>query len=258
MKFRWDDLLLYFFKLVITHKPKMHNTCLIRFLWCLNREEHPDLVESMAKKGSNVPEKPKTPQQLWYNHEKKAFLKLHPDVSLAAQQNRMQLLAAFRDFNFFCVSPRRPPKTLKIVLANSGRSFLTKRGSNGSPSRWNSRSSMRWDKNQCVVALDDKRWQKKIIFNWGFFAIFQETMREYIQQHPELNMTQEDIVKSTLTKAERHLKDKSDGRPDKPPPWVTATNTLLREGVTALARYLVLTCGVWMLSETVTRCSVRS
>lgn len=46
-------------------------------------------------------------------------------------------------------------------------------------------------------------------------------MREYIQQHPELNMTQDDIVKSTLTKAERHLKDKSDGRPDKPPPWVT-------------------------------------
>uniref|UniRef100_A0A7N8WNP9 Upstream binding transcription factor n=1 Tax=Mastacembelus armatus TaxID=205130 RepID=A0A7N8WNP9_9TELE len=88
------------------------------------REQHPDLVESMTKKGSNVPEKPKTPQQLWYNHEKKAFLKGHPD----------------------------------------------------------------------------------------------ETMREYIQQHPELNMTQEDIVKSTLTKAERHLKDKSDGRPDKPPP----------------------------------------
>uniref|UniRef100_A0A3P8RNS4 Upstream binding transcription factor n=1 Tax=Amphiprion percula TaxID=161767 RepID=A0A3P8RNS4_AMPPE len=88
------------------------------------REEHPDLVESMTKKGSNVPEKPKTPQQLWYNHEKKAFLKTRPD----------------------------------------------------------------------------------------------ETMREYIQQHPELNMTQGDIVKSTLTKAERHLKDKSDGRPDKPPP----------------------------------------
>uniref|UniRef100_A0A3P8X5T5 Upstream binding transcription factor n=1 Tax=Cynoglossus semilaevis TaxID=244447 RepID=A0A3P8X5T5_CYNSE len=88
------------------------------------RELHPDLMESMTKKGSNVPEKPKTPQQLWYNHEKKAFLKTRPDG----------------------------------------------------------------------------------------------TMREYIQQHPELNMTQENIVKSTLTKAERHLKDKSDGRPDKPPP----------------------------------------
>uniref|UniRef100_A0A672YMF6 Upstream binding transcription factor n=1 Tax=Sphaeramia orbicularis TaxID=375764 RepID=A0A672YMF6_9TELE len=80
------------------------------------REEHPDLVESMTKKGSNVPEKPKTPQQLWYNHEKKAFLKSHPDVSL-----------------------------------------------------------------------------------YGADSLG-------------------DIVKSTLTKAERHLKDKSDGRPDKPPP----------------------------------------
>uniref|UniRef100_A0A3B3VSF6 Upstream binding transcription factor n=1 Tax=Poecilia latipinna TaxID=48699 RepID=A0A3B3VSF6_9TELE len=88
------------------------------------REEHPDLMESMTKKGSNVPEKPKTPQQLWYNHEKKAFLKTHPD----------------------------------------------------------------------------------------------EAMREYTKQHPELNMSQGNIMKSTLTKAERHLKDKSDGRPDKPPP----------------------------------------
>lgn len=51
-------------------------------------------------------------------------------------------------------------------------------------------------------------------------------MRGYIQQHPELNMTQGDISKSTLTKAERHLKDKSEGRPDKPPPWVTAANSL--------------------------------
>uniref|UniRef100_A0A8C5CYK2 Upstream binding transcription factor n=1 Tax=Gadus morhua TaxID=8049 RepID=A0A8C5CYK2_GADMO len=88
------------------------------------REEHPELVECMTKKGSNVPEKARTPQQLWYTHEKKAFLKTNAD----------------------------------------------------------------------------------------------ETMREYIQQHPELNMNQGDYSKSTLTKAERHLKDKSDGRPDKPPP----------------------------------------
>lgn len=50
------------------------------FMMLVCREEHPDLVESMAKKGSNIPEKPKTPQQLWYNHEKKAFLKTRPDV----------------------------------------------------------------------------------------------------------------------------------------------------------------------------------
>lgn len=46
----------------------------------------------------------------------------------------------------------------------------------------------------------------------------QEVMKGFIETHPELNMSNEDIVKSTLTKAERHLKDKSDGRPDKPPP----------------------------------------
>uniref|UniRef100_A0A4W6CMB9 Upstream binding transcription factor n=1 Tax=Lates calcarifer TaxID=8187 RepID=A0A4W6CMB9_LATCA len=125
------------------------------------REEHPDLVESMTKKGSNVPEKPKTPQQLWYNHEKKAFLKTHPDA------------------------------TTKDIKDSLGK-------------QW--------------TQLSDKKRLKWISKSLEQQKQYEETMREYIQQHPELNITQEDIVKSTLTKAERHLKDKSDGRPDKPPP----------------------------------------
>uniref|UniRef100_H2V0H8 Upstream binding transcription factor n=1 Tax=Takifugu rubripes TaxID=31033 RepID=H2V0H8_TAKRU len=125
------------------------------------REEHPDLVESMAKKGSNVPEKPKTPQQLWYNHEKKAFLKTRPDA------------------------------TTKDIKDNLGK-------------QW--------------TQLSDKKRLKWITKSLEQRKLYEEVMREYIQQHPELNMTQNDIVKSTLTKAERHLKDKSDGRPDKPPP----------------------------------------
>lgn len=44
------------------------------------REKHPDLLENTGKKPSNVPEKPMTPQQLWYTHEKKACLKIHPEV----------------------------------------------------------------------------------------------------------------------------------------------------------------------------------
>lgn len=48
----------------------------------------------MAKKGSNVPEKPKTPQQLWYNHEKKAFLKTHPDVSFRFTRKTIKKAAA--------------------------------------------------------------------------------------------------------------------------------------------------------------------
>ncbi|KAF3699866.1 Nucleolar transcription factor 1 Upstream-binding factor 1 [Channa argus] len=125
------------------------------------REEHPDLVESMTKKGSNVPEKPKTPQQLWYNHEKKAFLKTRPDA------------------------------TTKDIKEGLGK-------------QW--------------TQLPDKKRLKWITKSLEQKKQYEETMREYIQQHPELNMTQDDIVKSTLTKAERHLKDKSDGRPDKPPP----------------------------------------
>ncbi|XP_041867393.1 nucleolar transcription factor 1 isoform X2 [Melanotaenia boesemani] len=125
------------------------------------REEHPDLMESMTKKASNVPEKPKTPQQLWYNHEKKAFLKTHPDA------------------------------TTKDIKDSLGK-------------QW--------------TQLSDKKRLKWISKSLEQQKLYEGTMREYIQQHPELNMTQESIVKSTLTKAERHLKDKSDGRPDKPPP----------------------------------------
>ncbi|XP_067397159.1 nucleolar transcription factor 1 isoform X2 [Emydura macquarii macquarii] len=86
------------------------------------REDHPDLIQNAKK--SDVPEKPKTPQQLWYNHEKKIYLKVRPD----------------------------------------------------------------------------------------------EIMRDYIQKHPEMNLSEEGMTRSTLTKAERQLKDKFDGRPTKPPP----------------------------------------
>ncbi|CDQ98301.1 unnamed protein product [Oncorhynchus mykiss] len=44
------------------------------------KEDHPELIEERKK--SDLPEKPKTPQQLWYNHEKKTYMKLHPDVSV--------------------------------------------------------------------------------------------------------------------------------------------------------------------------------
>ncbi|KAM4536132.1 nucleolar transcription factor 1 isoform 2-T3 [Fundulus diaphanus] len=125
------------------------------------REEHPDLMESMTKKGSNVPEKAKTPQQLWYNHEKKAFLKTHPDA------------------------------TTKDIKDSLGK-------------QW--------------TQLSDKKRLKWISKSLEQQKLYEEAMREYIQQHPELNMTQGNFAKSTLTKAERHLKDKSDGRPDKPPP----------------------------------------
>ncbi|XP_030649624.1 nucleolar transcription factor 1 [Chanos chanos] len=124
------------------------------------KEDHPDLVENMSKKGSNIPEKPKTPQQLWYNHEKKAFLKTHPDA------------------------------TTKDIKDSLGK-------------QW--------------TQLSDKKRMKWIQKSLEQHKQYEEIMREFIQQHPELKLTETDIVKSTLTKAERQLKDKFDGRPDKPP-----------------------------------------
>ncbi|KAF5903787.1 nucleolar transcription factor 1, partial [Clarias magur] len=124
------------------------------------KEDHPDLLENTSKKASNVPEKPMTPQQLWYNHEKKAYLKIHPEA------------------------------TTKDIKDSLGK-------------KW--------------TQLPDKKRLKWITKSLEQHKQYEEIMREFIQQHPQLNMTADDIVKTTLTKAERQLKDKFDGRPGKPP-----------------------------------------
>uniref|UniRef100_A0A8C4TFQ6 Upstream binding transcription factor n=1 Tax=Erpetoichthys calabaricus TaxID=27687 RepID=A0A8C4TFQ6_ERPCA len=122
--------------------------------------EHPDLMENLKR--SDVPDKPKTPQQLWYNHEKKAYLKNYPDA------------------------------TTKEIKEN-----LTK--------QW--------------TQLSDKKrlkWINKSLEQQKQYEV--GLMRVYVHQHPELNISQEVISKSTLTKAERQLKDKFAGRPTRPPP----------------------------------------
>lgn len=55
-------------------------TAALTSLLLFPREDYPELIEERKK--SDLPEKPKTPQQLWYNHEKKTYMKLHPDVSV--------------------------------------------------------------------------------------------------------------------------------------------------------------------------------
>uniref|UniRef100_V9KCU0 Nucleolar transcription factor 1-like protein n=1 Tax=Callorhinchus milii TaxID=7868 RepID=V9KCU0_CALMI len=122
------------------------------------RIKHPELLE--VQKKSDIPEKPKTPQQLWYNHEKKAFLKLHPEqVSL---------------------------KELKDALRKQ------------------------WSQ------LSDKKRLKWISKALELQKDYEATLKVYIEAHPD--STLDEPVKSVLTKAERQLKDKFDGRPTKPPP----------------------------------------
>ncbi|XP_029428448.1 nucleolar transcription factor 1 isoform X2 [Rhinatrema bivittatum] len=123
------------------------------------REEHPDLIPSEKK--SDIPEKPKTPQQLWYNHERKVYLKVRPDA------------------------------TTKEVKDSLGKQW----------SQLSDKKRLKW----IHKALEQRKQ-------------YEGVMREYMQKHPELNISEEGITKSTLTKAERQLKDKFDGRPTKPPP----------------------------------------
>ncbi|XP_047445814.1 upstream binding transcription factor, like isoform X2 [Mugil cephalus] len=121
------------------------------------KAEHPELMEERKK--SDQPEKPKTPQQLWYNHEKKTYLKLHPEVS---------------------------QKELKEALRRQ------------------------WSQ------LSDKRRLKWISKALELQKDYEDSMKAYHEAHPDVNS--EDHVRSVLTKAERQLKDKFDGRPTKPPP----------------------------------------
>ncbi|XP_028283016.1 upstream binding transcription factor, like [Parambassis ranga] len=121
------------------------------------KEDHPELIEERKK--SDLPEKPKTPQQLWYNHEKKTYMKLHPEVS---------------------------QKELKEALRRQ------------------------WSQ------LSDKRRLKWISKALELQKAYEDSMRAYHEAHPDVNS--EEHIRSVLTKAERQLKDKFDGRPTKPPP----------------------------------------
>uniref|UniRef100_A0A673YIS0 Upstream binding transcription factor, like n=1 Tax=Salmo trutta TaxID=8032 RepID=A0A673YIS0_SALTR len=118
------------------------------------KEDYPELIEERKK--SDLPEKPKTPQQLWYNHEKKTYMKLHPDVS---------------------------QKELKEALRRQW-------------SQLSDKKRLKWISKALELQKD-----------YGCMRVYQEA-------HPDA----EEHVKSVLTKAERQLKDKFDGRPTKPPP----------------------------------------
>uniref|UniRef100_A0A452SHB2 Nucleolar transcription factor 1 n=1 Tax=Ursus americanus TaxID=9643 RepID=A0A452SHB2_URSAM len=125
------------------------------------REDHPDLIQNAKK--SDIPEKPKTPQQLWYTHEKKVYLKVRPDA------------------------------TTKEVKDSLGKQW----------SQLSDKKRLKW----IHKALEQRKEYE-----------VRRLCVDYIQKHPELNISEEGITKSTLTKAERQLKDKFDGRPTKPPP----------------------------------------
>nr|XP_025041729.1 nucleolar transcription factor 1 [Pelodiscus sinensis] len=130
------------------------------------REDHPDLIQNAKK--SDVPEKPKTPQQLWYNQEKKIYLKVRPDA------------------------------TTKEVKDALGKQW----------SQLSDKKRLKW----IHKALEQRKE-------------YEEIMRDYIQKHPEMNLSEEGITRSTLTKAERQLRLRGGEGVVTPPPWLLHRNS---------------------------------
>lgn len=110
------------FKLVSTFilpKYQTHLLAIQRQASVLFREDHPDLIEERKK--SDLPEKPKTPQQLWYNHEKKTYMKIHPDVKEFLRKNKTRFHVVFVHVSTKCVlcfngNPQVSQKELKEAL----------------------------------------------------------------------------------------------------------------------------------------------
>ncbi|XP_078465022.1 nucleolar transcription factor 1-like isoform X1 [Lampetra fluviatilis] len=118
------------------------------------REQHPDLVEVAVRK-SDVPEKPKTPQQLWYHHEKKAYIKLHPEMNLKevnetlrrqwsvlpdkkrlkwiAKALELQRQHALELKEYICTHPEYVPNDAKSVLSKA--EWLLKDKHDGRPTK---------------------------------------------------------------------------------------------------------------------------
>lgn len=72
----------------------------------------------------------------------------------------------------------------------------------------------------CCTTIKNKVLGSRAAFNYYYFlkSAFQDSLRAYHEAHPDANSEEHVTQKSVLTKAERQLKDKFDGRPTKPPP----------------------------------------
>uniref|UniRef100_A0A2R9CCA0 Upstream binding transcription factor n=1 Tax=Pan paniscus TaxID=9597 RepID=A0A2R9CCA0_PANPA len=104
------------------------------------REDHPDLIQNAKK--SDIPEKPKTPQQLWYTHEKKVYLKVRPDVSVrprvggggctaVARGEPRQVGRARNSYSLYCAelmaNMKDVPSTERMVLCSQQWKLLSQK-----------------------------------------------------------------------------------------------------------------------------------
>ncbi|NXG70667.1 UBF1 factor, partial [Baryphthengus martii] len=202
------------------------------------------------KKHPDFPKKPLTPYFRFFMEKRAKYAKLHPEMSnldltkilskkykelpekkkmkyiqdfQREKQEFERNLARFRKGGCWKKTNKKKQSKEKVSESSppAGRAGVGKE-SGGPAALWGLGSATTKEVKESL----GKQWSQlsdKKRLKWIHKALeqrkeYEEIMRDYIQKHPELNISEEGITRSTLTKAERQLKDKFDGRPTKPPP----------------------------------------
>ncbi|KAK5611923.1 hypothetical protein CRENBAI_007140 [Crenichthys baileyi] len=160
-----------------------------------------DLTKILSKKYKELPDKKKQKYITEFQREKEEFEKNmarfreeHPE--LMEQRKKSDL-------------PEKP-KTPQQLWYNHEKKAYMKLHPEVSQKELKEALRRQWSQ------LPDKRRLKWISKALELQKDYEDSMKAYHEAHPDANS--EDHVRSVLTKAERQLKDKFDGRPTKPPP----------------------------------------
>uniref|UniRef100_A0A8C4ZB69 Upstream binding transcription factor, like n=1 Tax=Gadus morhua TaxID=8049 RepID=A0A8C4ZB69_GADMO len=160
-----------------------------------------DLTKILSKKYKELPEKKKQKYITEFQREKESFEK-----NMARfKEDHPELIEVKKKSDL----PEKP-KTPQQLWYNHEKKTYMKLHPEVSQKELKEALRRQWSQ-----LLDKKRlkWISKAL---ELQKDYGDSMRVYHEAHPDL--TSEEHVKSVLTKAERQLKDKFDGRPTKPPP----------------------------------------
>lgn len=160
-----------------------------------------DLTKILSKKYKELPDKKKQKYITEFQREKEEFEKNmtrfkeeHPE--LMEERKKSEL-------------PEKP-KTPQQLWYNHEKKSYSKVHPQVSQKELKEALRRQWSQ------LSDKRRLKWISKALELQKDYEDSMRAYHEAHPDLGA--DEHVRSVLTKAERQLKDKFDGRPTKPPP----------------------------------------
>uniref|UniRef100_A0A4W4G879 HMG box domain-containing protein n=1 Tax=Electrophorus electricus TaxID=8005 RepID=A0A4W4G879_ELEEL len=160
-----------------------------------------DLTKILSKKYKELPEKKKLKYIQEFQREKESF-----------EKN----MARFKEDHPELIEERKKsdlpekPKTPQQLWYNHEKKTFMKIHPDVRMSELKEALRRQWSQ------LSDKKRLKWISKALELQKLYEDSMRAYHEAHPDVNS--EEHVKSVLTKAERQLKDKFDGRPTKPPP----------------------------------------